>query len=103
MHNYILKEIEHICNKSNGMQNDQDKIEILLGKLEVLLKKQESFSDEIDMLRKEIVQFHMSHREENEVVSDELVPEISPQEVSPFIEESSTISETTNLSCNKSF
>ena len=93
MHNYILKEIEHICNKSNGMQNDQDKIEILLGKLEVLLKKQESFSDEIDMLRKEIVQFHMGHREENEVVSDELVPEISQQEVSPFIEESSTISE----------
>lgn len=68
------------------MQNEQDKIEILLAKLEGLIKRQESFSSEIDILRKEIVQFHMGQREENMVVADELVPEISQQELSSAIE-----------------
>lgn len=61
------------------MQNEQDKIDLLLGKLEALIKRQEHFSNEIDLLRKEIVQFHMGQTQENFVESDELVPEISQE------------------------
>ncbi|MBC7884980.1 MAG: DUF2339 domain-containing protein [Saprospiraceae bacterium] len=69
------------------MNNENDKIEKLLDRLEAVIKKQESFSVEIDTLRKEIIRLQMSRSGDMELSHDELVPEISPlTTTSPYTE-----------------
>ncbi len=59
------------------MENPNDKLDILLDRLSSIIKRQESFSAEIDAIRKEIIHIKMSTPETNQEFDEELVPEIS--------------------------
>ncbi len=59
------------------MENPNDKLDILLDRLASIIKRQESFSAEIDAIRKEIINIKMSTPDVVETIDEELVPEIS--------------------------
>ncbi|HMR87318.1 MAG TPA: DUF2339 domain-containing protein [Saprospiraceae bacterium] len=59
------------------MENQNDKLDILLDRLSSIIKRQESFSAEIDAIRKEIINIKMSTPYVVETIEDDLVPEIS--------------------------
>lgn len=59
------------------MENQNDKLYILLDRLESIIKRQESFSAEIDTIRKEIIRIKMSTPDGVKEYNEELVPEIS--------------------------
>lgn len=59
------------------MENQNDKLDILLDRLESIIKRQESFSAEIDTIRKEIIRIKMSTPDGVKEYNEELVPEIS--------------------------
>ncbi len=58
------------------MGNNQDQIHQLLEKLEILLKRQQDFSTQVQNLKDEIYQLKTSSLEQNEVET-EIVPEVS--------------------------
>jgi uncharacterized membrane protein len=59
------------------MEDQNDKLDILLDRLSAIIKRQESFSAEIDTIRKEIIQIKMSSPDKVQRIDEELVPEIS--------------------------
>lgn len=59
------------------MENPNDKLDVLLDRLASIIKRQESFSAEIDAIRKEIIHIKMSTSETVQEFDEELVPEIS--------------------------
>jgi Predicted membrane protein (DUF2339) len=61
----------------DDMENQNDKLDILLDRLTSIIKRQESFSAEIDAIRREIIDIKMSTPDLIQDVEEDLVPEIS--------------------------
>lgn len=61
----------------DNMENQNDKLDILLDRLSAIIKRQESFSAEIDAIRREIILIKMSNPDLVQEIEEDLVPEIS--------------------------
>jgi len=64
----------------DDMENQNDKLDILLDRLASIIKRQESFSEEIDAIRREIIDIKMSTPDLIQDIEEDLVPEISQKQ-----------------------